>query len=285
MTNDEWQPQDADSVLPTDNTRFDPVRPFDTANWSLVIGHWSFVIRHSSLTAEFRWPRVSFALASAVVMARVDRFYYERELWNQGHAWVAGIDEVGRGPLAGPVVVAAVILPIRWLVDGLPRKLRGLNDSKQLTPKQREGFYDVLCQMTDVTYSLAQLDAGEVDRLNILRATHAAMNSALAGLRPVPEHVLVDGLIVRSLKFPQTPLVQGDSRSFSIAAASVIAKVTRDRLMVEYHRIWPQYGFASHKGYSTPEHLEALAEHGPCPIHRQSFSPVRLTQFDLFEAD
>jgi ribonuclease HII len=218
-------------------------------------------------------------------MARVDRFQYEKELWNQGHAWVAGVDEVGRGPLAGPVVVAAVILPNRWLMEGLPRKLRGLNDSKQLTAKQREGFYDVLCQTSDVVYSLAQLDAGEVDRLNILRATHAAMNSALAALRPAPEHVLVDGLIVRSLKFPQTPLVQGDSRSFSIAAASVIAKVTRDRLMVEYDRIWPHYGFASHKGYSTPEHLGALAEHGPCPIHRQTFSPVRLTQFDLFETD
>jgi ribonuclease HII len=139
-------------------------------------------------------------------------------------------------------VVAAVILPNRWLTDGLPRKLRGLNDSKQLTAKQREGFYDVLCGTSDVVYSLAQLDAAEVDRLNILRATHVAMDSALAALRPTPQHVLVDGLVVRSLKFPQTPLIQGDSRSFSIAAASVIAKVTRDRLMIEYDRIWPAYG-------------------------------------------
>jgi ribonuclease HII len=198
---------------------------------------------------------------------------------------VAGVDEVGRGPLAGPVVVAAVILPHRWLVNGLPRKLRGLNDSKQLTEKQRERFHDVLCGTGEVIYSLAQLDAGEVDRLNILRATHVAMNVALASLQTRPQHVLVDGLMVRSLSFPQTPLIQGDSRSFSIAAASVIAKVTRDRLMIEYHRIWPQYGFASHKGYATPEHLQALAEHGPCPIHRQSFSPVRLTQPELFETE
>ncbi len=218
-------------------------------------------------------------------MARVDRFHYEKKLCNQGHASVAGVDEVGRGPLAGPVVVAAVILPQRWLLNGLPRKLRGLNDSKQLTEKQRQRFYDVLCDTGEVVYSLAQLDAGEVDRLNILRATHVAMNVALASLQPRPQHVLVDGLMVQSLNFPQTPLIQGDSRSFSIAAASVIAKVTRDRLMIEYHRIWPQYGFASHKGYGTPEHLEALAEHGPCPIHRHSFSPVRLTQPELFETE
>ena len=216
-------------------------------------------------------------------MARLDRFHFERELWNQGHASVAGVDEVGRGPLAGPVVVAAVILPHRWLMKGLPRKLRGLNDSKQLTEKQRQCFYDVLCDTEDVAYALAQLDAGEVDRLNILRATHVAMNAALVALQPSPQHVLVDGLRVNSLNFPQTPLVAGDSRSFSIAAASVIAKVTRDRLMTEYDRIWPEYGFASHKGYSTPEHLHALAEHGPCPIHRQTFAPVRLNQLDLFE--
>jgi len=218
-------------------------------------------------------------------MARLDRFHFEKELRNQGHASIAGIDEVGRGPLAGPVVVAAVILPNRWLTEGLPRKLRGLNDSKQLTAKQREGFYEVLCGTSDVVYSLAQLDAAEVDRLNILRATHVAMDSALAALRPTPQHVLVDGLVVRSLKFPQTPLVQGDSRSFSIAAASVIAKVTRDRLMIEYDRIWPAYGFASHKGYATPEHLRALTDHGPCPIHRQSFSPVKLIQLDFFELE
>ena len=133
-----------------------------------------------------------------------------------------------------------------------------------------------------VCFGLAQIDAGTIDTLNILRATHRAMNRALAGLRPQPEHVLVDGRRVESVRFPQTPMVKGDARSFSIAAASIVAKVTRDRLMFEYDRQYPVYGFAGHKGYGTARHLAALAEHGPCPIHRRSFAPLTPSQPELF---
>ena len=214
-------------------------------------------------------------------MARLDRFQYEHALWAEGHRYVAGVDEVGRGPLAGPVVAAAVILPWDWKVAGLPDELDGLNDSKQLTEAQRERFYEVLVHHSAVTYSLGQLEAPEIDRVNILRATHAAMNTALAGLKSKPHHVLVDGLAVKSMPYPQTPLVKGDSRSYSIAAASVIAKVTRDRLMREHDRTWPQYGFAAHKGYPTEAHLRALTAHGPCPIHRRSFAPLKPRQPQL----
>lgn len=215
-------------------------------------------------------------------MARVDRLHYERVLWKQGHQWVAGVDEAGRGPLAGPVVAAAVIFPRAWQETKWPRKLRGLNDSKQLTEEKREYFFGELTSCPEITYGVAFLDSEEVDRLNILQATHAAMNAALRQLLRQPDHVLVDGLAVRSLAYPQTALVQGDCLSFSIAAASVLAKVTRDRRMVEYDRVWPQYGFAAHKGYSTEAHLEALAIHGPCPIHRRSFSPLRPEQTEFW---
>ncbi len=214
-------------------------------------------------------------------MAHVDRFQYEQALWTSGLQWVAGVDEVGRGPLAGPVVVAAVILPRSWRDLGLPAGLEEMNDSKQLTETQRERFYQALVNHAEVTYCLAQLEAPDIDRLNILRATHAAMNSALAGLKLKPEHVLVDGLAVKTMTFPQTPLVKGDGRSYSIAAASIIAKVTRDRQMQAHDRSWPCYGFAAHKGYPTAAHLQALAVHGPCPIHRRSFAPLKPKQAEL----
>ncbi|MEY2408551.1 MAG: ribonuclease [Verrucomicrobiota bacterium] len=194
---------------------------------------------------------------------------------------VAGVDEAGRGPLAGPVMAAAVVLPASWLVTGLPRNLRGLNDSKQLTALQRERFFAVLMENPQIQTAVAGMDSDTVDRWNILEATHRAMNGALAQLQPAPEHVLVDGNRVKSLRFPQTSIVQGDARSYSIAAASVVAKVTRDRLMMTYDREWPLYGFAGHKGYGTPEHLAALAEHGPCPIHRRTFSPLKPLETDL----
>lgn len=206
----------------------------------------------------------------------IDRLEFERALWETGLMRVAGVDEAGRGPLAGPVVAAAAILPPCWLgKKSWPAELKGLNDSKQLSPMQREEFFAVLTAKTEVQFAVACVDSDDVDRINILQATHLAMNRALAQLRPRPEHVLVDGLCVRSLRFPQTALVGGDARSYSIAAASVLAKVTRDRLMVEFDRQWPAYGFAGHKGYGTPEHLAALAAHGPCPIHRRSFSPLK----------
>ena len=212
----------------------------------------------------------------------IDRFQFERDLWQAGAEFVAGIDEAGRGPLAGPVVAAAVILPRRWLCDGLPPALEGLNDSKQLSPVQREAYFVVLTCHREVIHVVRAVDSDEVDTLNILRATHRAMNLALDQLRPAPQHVLVDGTWVKSMCVPQTPLVKGDTRSYSIAAASVLAKVTRDRLMIEYDRRWPAYRFSEHKGYGTPAHLAALAEHGPCPIHRRTFAPLRPAERDLF---
>lgn len=211
-----------------------------------------------------------------------DRFAFERELLLQGLTWIAGVDEAGRGPLAGPVVAAAVMFPEQWLKDGLPDELNGLNDSKQLSEKQRERFFEVLTTRDGIQFAIAQMDAGQVDEINILQATHRAMNEALAQLQPAPQHALVDGTRVKTLRFPQTPIVKGDARSFSIAAASVLAKVTRDRLMVEYHERWPAYGFADHKGYGTTQHLAAIAEHGPCPIHRRSFAPLKQSEPELF---
>lgn len=213
---------------------------------------------------------------------RIDRFEFERAWWTRGVTRLAGVDEAGCGPLAGPVVAAAVVLPPAWLEDGLPRELKGLNDSKQLTENQREGFFTALVSAADVRHAVAVVPPEVIDRLNILRAAHRAMNEALAQLQPPPEHALVDGRRVKDLRFAHTALVKGDARSYSIAAASVLAKVTRDRLMREFDRQWPSYGFARHKGYGTPEHLAALAAHGPCPIHRRSFAPLKPAAGELF---
>jgi ribonuclease HII len=210
-----------------------------------------------------------------------DRFEFERALWARGLTRVAGVDEAGRGPLAGPVVAAAAILPPKWAETGLPRELQGLNDSKQLTAAQREQFSAYLTECGEVPFAIAQVGSGQIDAINILRATHRAMNEALAKLQPAPEHALVDGRPVKSMTVPQTAIVQGDARSYSIAAASVLAKVARDRLMLEYDRQWPKYGFADHKGYGTEQHLAAIAAHGPCPIHRRSFAPLRPVQLNL----
>jgi ribonuclease HII len=212
----------------------------------------------------------------------VDRFEFERALWTRGLTRIAGVDEAGRGPLAGPVVAAAAILPPRWAESGLPRELHGLNDSKQLTAAQREQFSAYLIACGEVQYAIGQVGAGQIDAINILRATHRAMNEAMAQLRPAPEHALVDGRPVKTMIVPQTAIVQGDARSYSIAAASVLAKVARDHLMVEFDRQWPKYGFAEHKGYGTEQHLAAIAAHGPCPIHRRSFAPLRPVQRELF---
>ncbi len=207
---------------------------------------------------------------------------FETELWQRGTRYVAGVDEAGRGPLAGPVVAAAVIFPANWLRMSLPADLEGLNDSKQLTAAQRERFFLTLTSRVDIAIAVGMVDSGQVDELNILHATHRAMNEALARLQPAPQHVLMDGRAVKSLRCPQTALIKGDARSYSIAAASVVAKVTRDRLMVEYDRRWPEYGFAEHKGYGTARHLAALAAHGPCPIHRRSFAPLKPREPELF---
>ena len=209
-----------------------------------------------------------------------DRFEFERGLWLQNLARVAGVDEAGRGPLAGPVVAAAAILPSRWAEAGLPAELAGLNDSKQLTEAQREKFFTFITGCGEIQFAIAQADAAVIDEINILQATHRAMNDALAQLNP--EHALVDGRPVKTMRVPQTAIVKGDARSYSIAAASVLAKVTRDRLMLEFDRQWPVYGFAGHKGYGTARHLAAIAAHGPCPIHRRSFAPLKAKEPEFF---
>ncbi len=212
----------------------------------------------------------------------IDRFQFERALLQQGLVRVAGVDEAGRGPLAGPVVAAAVVLPVRWIRAGLPPELEGLNDSKQLTAGERELYFASLTTQPEIEFAIGQADVETIDAVNILQATLRAMNRALDQLQPPPDHTLVDGLQASSRRLAQTPLVEGDARSYSIAAASVIAKVTRDRLMIQYDQLYPAYGFAEHKGYGTPRHLEALGKFGPCPIHRQSFAPMRCAQCELF---
>ncbi len=201
-------------------------------------------------------------------------FDAERRLQAAGQTPVAGIDEAGRGPLAGPVVAAAVILPADYPAEGL-------DDSKRLTAAARDRHYARLTRDASVVWAVAVLEAPEIDRLNILRATHEAMRRAVLGLRVPARHALIDGLPVHPFPLPQTALVGGDALSLSIAAASVIAKVTRDRLMAAHDRAWPAYGFAQHKGYATAAHLASLRAHGPCPIHRRSFSPVAQLAFPL----
>jgi ribonuclease HII len=192
---------------------------------------------------------------------------HEASLNARGVTPVAGIDEAGRGPLAGPIYAAAVILPAGFYLDGL-------NDSKKLTAVRRERLYGQLTTMSGIVWASVSMPPAEVDRVNVLRATHAAMRAAWANLDLRPVHVLIDGLPVPDFPCPQTALVGGDGLSLSIAAASIIAKVERDRAMVQFDREYPDYGFAKHKGYPTREHFDKLRDHGPCPIHRKSFAPV-----------
>lgn len=193
---------------------------------------------------------------------------FERFFRGHGFQRIAGVDEAGRGPLAGPVVAAACILPDDALFESL-------NDSKQLTPKQRGSLFAQMTQTPGVHYGLGVVDAETIDRINILQATFLAMQQAVAALTLQPDFLLIDGNRAPSFSIPCEVIVEGDGRSVSIAAASVLAKVTRDRMMQEYDAKYPQYGFAKHKGYGTEQHLEALAKHGPCPIHRKSFAPLK----------
>jgi len=211
-----------------------------------------------------------------------DRLSFEQALWQQGLVHVAGVDEAGRGPLAGPVTAAAVTFPNRWRESGLDERLRDLNDSKQLTEAQRENFFSILTSHAEICFAICSVDAETIDRINILQATHRAMNEALAKLNPPPQHALVDGRPVKTMRVPQTALVKGDARSYSIAAASVLAKVTRDRMMLEFDRQFPGYGFAEHKGYGTLQHLAAIAKLGACAIHRKSFAPMKQKDAELF---
>jgi ribonuclease HII len=203
------------------------------------------------------------------------RLAYECGLWQQGLSHVAGVDEAGCGPLAGPVVAAAVVFPKGWLGTGLPSKFRGLNDSKQLTEAEREKFFERLQSHPEIRFAIATVDVATIERINIRQAAWQAMQRALDQLQPRAEHVLVDGLRIKWLPYRQTALVEGDARSYSVAAASVLAKVTRDRLMRGYHAQYPEYGFADHKGYGTVQHLQAIEKYGACPIHRKTFGPLK----------
>jgi ribonuclease HII len=194
-------------------------------------------------------------------------FRYEKKLRGTGVGRVAGIDEAGRGALAGPVVAAAVVLPEKF-------HHRRLNDSKQLAPELRQEIYLELVSNPEVRWTVGIIDSIEIDRINILRASHRAMRLAIMALTDPPDHVLIDGLPVIPFPLPQTAIIDGDCISLSIAAASVIAKVTRDRMMRDFCSQFPQYCFDQHKGYGTELHLLKLHEFGPCPIHRRSFEPV-----------
>jgi len=205
-------------------------------------------------------------------------YRYEARAWRSGVGRVAGIDEAGRGPLAGPVVAAAVIL-------APDRRVASLADSKLLTPERREELFLVIHERA-LAVGVGVVDHETIDRVNILEATRRAMAGALAALSVVPELVITDFVALPALPCPQRNLVAGDRRCASVAAASIVAKVTRDRLMLEADRRFPEYGFARHKGYGTAEHLAALDRHGPCPIHRRSFAGVwRQGELFVLEAD
>ncbi|HEX5234483.1 MAG TPA: ribonuclease HII [Silvibacterium sp.] len=193
---------------------------------------------------------------------------YERAARAKGATCIAGVDEVGRGALFGPVVAAAVILPP-------DTRIRGLRDSKQLVREDRERLATVV-ERKAVAISVEEIDSETIDRVNIYQASRLAMTAAVKGLAIVPDHLLIDAMRL-DINCSQTSIIYGDSLSISIAAASVVAKVYRDRRLREFHEVYPQYGLASHKGYSTPEHLAALEKHGPCPLHRKSFRPVAQT--------
>lgn len=212
----------------------------------------------------------------------MDSFSFERA-HSSLHPRIAGVDEAGRGPLAGPVTAAAVVLPSRWYTEGLPTALQGLDDSKKLSPARRERFFEALLSFPEIMHAIAVVDPQTIDRINILKASHLAMAQALQGLQPAASFALVDGLPVQGLSVEHHAIVQGDHLSSSIAAASILAKVTRDRIMLDLDTAHPGYGFAVHKGYPTRQHLAALARLGPSPVHRRSFAPVRAIQTELFE--
>ena len=191
-------------------------------------------------------------------------YEFEKAASDSGFSCICGVDEAGRGPLAGPVCAAAVILPEGAVIEGL-------DDSKKLTEKKRERLYDIIKQ-TAVAYSVAYGTLEEIETVNILEATYLAMNRAIEGLTVKPDFALIDGnRVPRGIKIPCETIVKGDSKSMSVAAASVLAKVTRDRLMLEYDKKYPEYNFKKHKGYGTKRHYAALTAYGPCPLHRQSF--------------
>jgi len=195
-----------------------------------------------------------------------DLWKFEKDAWQKGFSRVAGIDEAGRGPLAGPVVSAAVILPQGFSIQ--------VRDSKTLSSKQRDNFYDKIYAHA-LCVGIGMADAAEIDRINILKASLLSMRLALENLKLQPDYLLIDGQFPIASALPQKPVIKGDSLSMSISAASIIAKVTRDRLMDKYHKDYPQFGFSKHKGYPTKAHKDAIRQFGICPIHRRTFKGVR----------
>ena len=195
--------------------------------------------------------------------------FFEKNLIESGYKYVAGVDEAGRGPLAGPVVAAAVILPEEFSSNQL-------NDSKKLSSSKREKIYNELMNVdSKVISAFAVIDEVVIDKINILRATHMAMAQASSNLSIEPSFVIIDGMPIKDFPFNNESIIKGDTKSLSIAAASVIAKVERDRIMLNYSKEYPEYKFEKHKGYGTKLHLDALKKFGPCNIHRKSFAPVK----------
>lgn len=197
-----------------------------------------------------------------------ERIEFEQTCWNKGYKRVAGLDEAGRGPLAGPVVAAIFVITPEFTNPEV-------NDSKQLTPLQRERLYNLLTSGS-WQYGVGIVEPDEIDRINIYQASRVAMHNALHSLQDTPDYLLVDALVVPETKIEQKSIIHGDARSVAIAAASIIAKYTRDQIMIDYERKYPGYGFAKHKGYPTREHYEALHRLGPSPIHRNSFCLSKL---------
>ena len=191
-----------------------------------------------------------------------EMFTYENKLFSEGIIRIAGMDEAGRGPLAGPVTAACCI-------PDFSKIAQGVNDSKKLTEKKRESLFDIIKESC-ICFAVVSEDEKVIDEINILNATKKAMKKALCQLIVEPEYLLVDA-VKHDFGVPYSAIIHGDALSYSVAAASILAKVTRDRLMLEYDKIYPEYGFAKHKGYGTKQHIEALQKYGPCPIHRRSF--------------
>ena len=188
----------------------------------------------------------------------------ELTLYNENVKYICGIDEAGRGPLAGPVVIGAVILPMDSLIEGV-------NDSKKVSEKKREKVFEEIISQA-ISYNVGIVDQNTIDEINILNATKLGVKKAIEGLEVKPDLILVDALTnIETFGIPYKSIIKGDAKCYSIAAASIIAKVTRDRMMIEWDKIFPQYGFAKHKGYGTAAHIQALKENGPCMLHRKSF--------------